>query len=141
MADASINSPRESLDHQLNDRSLGTILPIAAGTDLNQDVDKSRDDWSGDCIRLPDSAQRHPRAVLGRQIAENHILGRYLLQRLADHCHSKTRRYEGERACGAVRLLDDSRLETNAPANFQEPIAVVWVHTIEPDKRFPFQER
>ena len=84
---------------------------------------------------------RHPRSILGSQIAENHILGGDLLQRLADHCHPKPSRYKGERASGTVRLLDYSRLESRAPANFQEPIAVIGVHTIEADKGLLFQER
>jgi CheB methylesterase len=50
--------------------------------------------------QLPGGAHRHPRSVLGRQIAEDHILGGYLLQRLADHRHPKPRRDKGERASG-----------------------------------------
>ena len=124
----------------MTDRS-GPTLPISASTGLSQDVDESRNDWSGDCVRLPGSPHWYPRAVLGSQSAENHILGGYLLQRLADHRNAEPRRYKGERASGAVRLLDYSRLETHAPANFQEPIAVIRVHTIQPDKGLLFQER
>jgi hypothetical protein len=89
-----------------------------------------RNDGSGYSVRLPGSPHRHPRAVLGSQIAENQVLGWYLPQRLADHGHTKPSRYEGERACGAVRLLDDVGPEAHAPASFQEPIAVIRVHTI-----------
>ena len=62
--------------------------------------------------------------------AENHIPGGYLLQQLADQRHPKPRRDKGERARGAVRFLDDSRLETRAPASFQKPIAVIRLQTI-----------
>src|ERR1700730_1272992 len=108
----------------------GPILPVSASTGLSQDVDESTNDRSGYCVRLPSSSHGDPRAVLGRQIAENHVLGWYLLQRLADHCNANPRRYKGERARGSVRFLDDSRLESCASTNFQEPITVIRIHTI-----------
>ena len=52
-----------------------------------------------------------------------------------------THRYKGECAWGSVRLLDNSRLETKASANLQEPVAVIRIHAIQPDKRFFFQKR
>src|ERR1700736_6276664 len=107
----------------------GPILPVSASTGLSQDVDESSNDRSGYCVRLPSSSHGYPSSVLGRQIAENHIPSGYFLQRLADHRHAKPRRYKGKRASGSVRFLDDSRLETHATATFQEPIAVIRVHT------------
>ena len=103
-------------DINLNDCWLGVICPVSAGTGLSQHVDELRNHWSGYRLWLPGGADRHPRSVLGRQIAENHILGGYLLQRLADHRHPIPRRDKGERARSAVRFLGDSRLETRATA-------------------------
>jgi hypothetical protein len=124
------NALHEFNDINLNDCWLGARSPVSAGTSLSQHVDELRNHWSGYRLRLPGGAHRYPRSVLGRQIAENHILGGYLLQRLADHRHPKPRCYKGERARGAVRFLDDLRLETRATASFQKPIAVIRVHTI-----------
>ena len=95
--------------HEFNDINLNhcwleAMCPVSAGTGLSQHVDELRNHWSGYRLRLPGSAHRHPRSVLGRQIAENDVLGGYLLPRLAYHRHSKARRHKGERARGA-RLL------------------------------------
>ena len=98
-------------DINLNDCWLAAMCPVSAGTGLSQHVDEFRSNRSGYRLRLPGGAHRHPRSVLGRQIAENHILSGYLLQRLADHRHPKPRRYKSERASGAVCFLDDSRLK------------------------------
>src|ERR1700676_2542367 len=108
----------------------GPILPVSASTGLSQDVDESSNDRSGYCVRLPSSSHGDPRAILGRQIAENNVLRGYLLQRLADHCNAQPRRYKSERARGSVRFVDDLRLESYAPTNFQEPITVIRVHAI-----------
>ena len=67
------------------------------------------------------------------KIPEKHVLGGYLLQRLTDHRHPKPCRYKRERASGAVRFLDDPRLETHPAAYFQEPIAVVTMPFISGD--------
>jgi hypothetical protein len=80
---------------------------------LSQHVDELRNDGSGYSVRLPGGAHRHPGALLGSQIAENHIPGGDLLQRLADHRYAEPRRDKGERAGGAVRLLDDSLIEAS----------------------------
>src|ERR1700726_5111357 len=93
----------------------GPILPVSASTGLSQDVDESSNDRSGYGVRLPSSSHGDPRAVLGRQIAENHVLRGYLLQRLADPCDAKPRRYKGERARGYVRFLDSSWLYKITP--------------------------
>ncbi len=53
------------------------------------------------------------------KIPEKHVLGGYLLQRLTDHRHPKSCRYKGERASGAVRFLDDPRLETHPAASIR----------------------
>jgi hypothetical protein len=95
-------------DINLNDCWLGAMCPVSAGTGLSQHVDELRNHWSGYPLRLPGGSDRHPRSVLGRQIAKNHILGGYLLQRLADHRHPIPRRDKGERARGAVRFLGES---------------------------------
>ena len=76
--------------------------------------------------RLPQVPTRFHR----EQVAEYHILGGYSLQRLANDRDSEPRGDKGEHASGAVRFLDNSWLEIRAPANFQEPIAVIRVHTI-----------
>jgi hypothetical protein len=85
----------------------GTALPIFTCTGLSENVDELRSDCSSYSIRLPGGSHRHPRVVLGSQIPENHIFGGYSPQRLADHRHAKPRRYECQRASGAVRFLDD----------------------------------
>jgi hypothetical protein len=65
----------------------------------------------------PSGFQATPTAIRalssGAKNAENHILRWYLLQRLTDHRHTKSRRYKSQRASGAVRFLDNSRLETH----------------------------
>jgi hypothetical protein len=63
----------------------GLTLPVSAGTGLSQHVDELRNHGSGYAVRLPGGPHRHPRALLGSQIAENHILGGDFLQRLAHH--------------------------------------------------------
>jgi MalK OB fold domain len=47
----------------------------------------------------------------------------------------------GEQVTVQLDLEKVSLFETHASANFQEPIAVIRVHTIQADKRFLFQER
>jgi hypothetical protein len=48
-----MNNPIKSLDHQFKRLFAGHDSPIAAGSDLSQDVDASRSDRSGYCVRLP----------------------------------------------------------------------------------------
>src|ERR1700736_2781048 len=113
------------LEINLNNRSQVADSPVSVGTALSQYVDELRSNRCGNGIRLPGGSHRHPGPVLWRKIAENHVPGGYLLQRLADDRHAKPRRNKGERAGGAVRLLDNSRLKTHAPANFREPITII----------------
>src|SRR5258705_6139944 len=79
-------------------------LSISAGTGLGQHVDELRNDGSRYAVRLPGGAHRYPRALLGSQIAENHILGGGFLQRLRHHRLAETRRYKRQRASRAVPL-------------------------------------
>jgi hypothetical protein len=92
--------------------------PIFVATDLGHYVDEFGSSRSGQGIRFPDGTDGHPRTVLGTQIAENHIFCWYLLQWLADHRQSITRRYKRKRAGGSVGSLTIRGLKSTRRQTF-----------------------
>jgi hypothetical protein len=73
-------------DVNLNDCWPGAIPPVSAGAGLSQHVDELRNHWSGYRLRLSGGAHALSTAV---RLLKTTFLGGYLLQRLADHRHSK----------------------------------------------------
>jgi hypothetical protein len=78
-----------------------------------------RSNRSGYCVRLPGGTDRHPRSVFERKIAENHVLGGYLLQRLTDHRHPKPAATEASALAAPSASLTIRGLKPNLRHTFK----------------------
>jgi hypothetical protein len=92
----------------------GTALPVFHRTGLSQHVDELRSGCSCYSIRLPGGSDRHPRAVLGSQIPENHILAGILRSGSLTAATPNPAATNASALGVPFRFLDDVRFETVA---------------------------